>query len=89
MKNISKIKDNCINDIINLIKKYNITLDEIAFAYVNKYENNFNENEKKKYKIQFLSVLEYNNTINKYIREPKQKIAGPASYKIIDDYIMS
>lgn len=88
MKNISKIKDNCINDIINLIKKYNITLDDIAFAYVNKYENNFNENEKKKYKIQFLSVSEYNNTINKYIREPKQKIAGLAPYKIIDDYIM-
>jgi hypothetical protein len=87
MKNISKIKDNCINDIINLIKKYNITLDEIGFAYVNKYENNFNENEKKKYKIQFLTVSEYNNIINKYIIEPKQKIL--ASYKIIDDYIMS
>ena len=85
MKNISNIKDNCINEIINVMKKNNIKLDDIVFAYISKYKKNFNENEKKKYKIQFLSFLEYKNKIN--IIDSKQKILSP--YKIIDDYIIS
>jgi len=86
MKNLIKVKQNCINDIINIIKKYNISLDEIITAYINKYENQFNENEKYINKFQFYNFNQYNKLLKEYINESNQKIL--TQYQIIDDYII-
>lgn len=86
MKNLMKLKQNCINDMVNIIKKYDISLDEIIKAYINKYENNFNENEKYIYKCQFYKFNQYNHLFDEHITESNQKIL--TKYQIIDDYII-
>jgi FMN-dependent NADH-azoreductase len=86
MKNLIKVKQNCINEIVNIIKKYNISLDEIITAYINKYENQFNENEKYINKFQFYNFNQYNKLLKEYINESNQKIL--TQYQIIDDYII-
>lgn len=81
-----KIKNNCINEIVNIIKKYNISLDEIITAYITKYENQFNEKEKYIYKYQFYNFNQYNSIFQEYIKESNQKLL--TQYQIIDDYII-
>lgn len=81
MKNLIKVKQNCINEIVNIIKKYNISLDEIITAYINKYENKFNEKEKYINKNQFYIFNQY----SKLLQESNQRIL--TKYQIIDDYI--
>lgn len=89
MSKFSKIKTNCINEIINIIKKYNISLDEIINAYISKYQT-FNENDKLLNKLQYQQFTQYKLIINdlqlSLINESKQKKMIP--YIIIDDYIM-
>lgn len=89
MSKYSKIKTNCINEIINIIKKYNISLDEIINAYISKYQT-FNENDKLLNKLQYQQFTQYKLIINDLqlplINESKQKKMIP--YIIIDDYIM-
>ncbi len=89
MSKFSKIKTNCINEIINIIKKYNISLDEIINAYISKYQT-FNENDKLLNKLQYQQFTQYKLIINDLqlplINESKQKKMIP--YIIIDDYIM-
>ncbi len=89
MPKFSKIKTNCINEIINIIKKYNISLDEIINAYISKYQT-FNENDKLLNKLQYQQFTQYKLIINDLqlplINESKQKKMIP--YIIIDDYIM-
>jgi len=52
-----KLKQTCINDMVNIIKKYDISLDEIIKAYINKYKNNFNEKEKYIYNANFINII--------------------------------
>ncbi len=89
MSKFSKFKTNCINEIINIIKKYNISLDEIINAYISKYQT-FNENDKLLNKLQYQQFTQYKLIINDLqlplINESKQKKMIP--YIIIDDYIM-
>lgn len=85
-KTILVIKKKCMNEIVNLIKKYNISLDDIILTYIDKYKNNFTELEKIKYRMQFNEFNNYNLLFNKFIKESNQKILS--SYKIIDDYIL-
>lgn len=81
-----KIKHNCINEIVNIIKKYNISLDEIITAYITKYENQFNEKEKYICKYQFYNFNQYNSIFKEYIKDSNQKLL--TQYQIIDDYII-
>ena len=80
------IKKKCINEIINLIKKYNISLDDIITNYIDRYKNNFSELEKIKYKIQFNEFNQYKYLFNRFIKESNQKILS--NYTIIDDYVL-
>lgn len=57
MKDLMKLKQTCINDMVNIIKKYDISLDEIIKAYINKYKNNFNEKEKYIYNANFINII--------------------------------
>ena len=86
MKNLIKVKQTCINDMVNIIKKYDISLDEIIKAYINKYQNNFNEKEKYIYKCQFFKFNQYNHLFDEHIKESNQKIL--TQYQLIDDYII-
>lgn len=85
MRNLIKLKHNCINEIVNIIKKYNISVDEIIIAYITKYENQFNEKEKFLYKTQFNTFNKYNQVFQEYITESNQKLL---QHQIIDDYIV-
>ncbi len=78
MKNLIKLKNTCINDIINIIKKYNISFEEIAVAYINKFEHQFHEKEQ----YQFDNLIEYKHLFN----ENNQKIL--TKFTIIDNYII-
>lgn len=80
------IKKRCINEIINLIKKYNISLDDIIINYIDRYKNNFSELEKIKCKIQFNEFNQYNYLFNRFVKESNQKLLS--NYTIIDDYVL-
>lgn len=82
MKTLLKPKKNCINEIVNIIKKYNISLDEIVTAYITKYENNFDEKEKSIYHCQFSNFSQYKHLF----KEQNQKLL--TQIQIIDDYIV-
>jgi hypothetical protein len=41
MKSPKKSKHHFINEIINIIKKYNISIEDIIKEYIYKYESNF------------------------------------------------
>ena len=86
MKNLIQVRQTCINDMVNIIKKYDISLDEIIKAYINKYENNFNEKEKYIYKCQFFKFNQFNHLFDEHIKESNQKILS--QYQLIDDYII-
>jgi len=85
-KHLLIIKKKCINEIIHLIKKYNIGLDDIIVNYIDKYKNHFTEVEKIKYQRQFNEFNQYNIIFNQFIKESNQKILS--TYKIIDDYVL-
>ena len=58
IKKIDIIKKKCINEIINLIKKYNISIEEIIDSYIEKYQS-FNEHDKLITKIQYYNFTKY------------------------------
>lgn len=88
MLKIDKIKQKCINEIINIIKKYNISIEEIITKYIERYPY-FNEKEKILNKSQYQNFIKYkilNTNYNLTITETSQKKLFP--YTIIDDYVI-
>lgn len=88
MSKIERIKQNCINEIINIIKKYNISIDEIINSYIERYHN-FNDSDKEKKISQYHNFIKYqtlNKRFNMSTSETSQSFFIP--YTIIDDYII-
>lgn len=91
MLKIERIKKNCINEIINIIKKYNISIDEIINIYIDRYQN-FNDKDKIINKLQYQHFKKYKllntncNLLKETSQETSQEILFP--YTFIDDYIL-
>jgi hypothetical protein len=88
MLKTERIKKNCINEIINIIKKYNISIDEIIYTYIDRYQN-FNDQDKIRNKLQYHNFKKYklsNTNSNTFFKETSQKIIFP--YTFIDDYML-
>lgn len=88
MSKNEKIKKNFINEIINIIKKYNISIEEIINTYIERYQN-FNEKEKIQYILQYQNFTKYKilkENYNIITKDTSQNLLFP--YTIIDDYII-
>lgn len=81
MKSPKKNKYHYINEIINIIKKHNISIDDIVKTYMEKYEMKFSPEDKIIHNNQYQNFMKYailNDTNGKW----------ECKYKIIDDYIL-
>lgn len=83
MKSPKKNKFHFINEIINIIKKHNISIDEIIKAYIQKYNITFTSEERLIHKIQYQNFIKYANE-DILLNIPN----SIAKYKIIEDYIL-
>lgn len=87
LSKIHKPRNKCINEIINIIKKYNITIEDIVEEYSYKYEYDFTLEEQLKYKNQY-------KLLNGHIKSEnlkKKKEFGNVwfnKFTIIEDYII-
>lgn len=70
-------KNNAILEIINIIKKHDIDIEEIIKKYTYSYENKFNKLDKKKYKDIYLKMIAFNKPNEKLINE----LASELSYE--------
>ena len=89
MKSPKKNKHHFINEIINIIKKYNISIEEIIKAYINKYELHFTAEEKIIHNLQYQNFIKHSNQellLNNLSNKPK--VFWISKYKIIDDYVL-
>lgn len=85
MKSPKKNKHHFINEIINIIKKYNISIEDIIKAYISKYNMQFTSEEKIIHNIQYQKFIKYVNDDNSINKSNGFLLS---SYKIIDDYVL-
>jgi hypothetical protein len=85
MKSPKKNKFHFINEIINIIKKHNISLEEIIKAYIQKYNITFTSEERLIHNIQYQNFIKYAKD-DLILNQPNTFLL--AKYKIIDDYIL-
>ena len=83
---LNKPKSKCINEIINIIKKYNITIEDIIEEYSYKYEYQFSLEEQLKYKNQY-KLLNNHLTIKNIENKKKEDNSWFNKFTIIEDYI--
>lgn len=83
---LNKPKNKFINEIINIIKKYNITIEDIIEEYSYKYEYQFSLEEQVKYKNQY-KLLNNHLTINNKINKNDEDHIWFNKFTIIEDYI--
>lgn len=89
MKSPKKNKYHFINEIINIIKKYNISIEDIIKAYINKYELQFTVEEKIIHNIQYQSFIKHTNEeLLLTSLSNKPKVSWISKYQIIDDYVL-
>jgi hypothetical protein len=96
MKSPKKNKHHFINEIINIIKKYNISIEDIIKAYITKYNVQFTSEEKIIHNLQYQRFIKYatDDSIIKYatddsiINKSSNNGYFLSNYKIIDDYVL-
>jgi len=66
-------KNNAILEIINIIKKHDIDIEDIIKKYTYSYENKFNKLDKKRYKDNYLKMLSFNKANERLIDIPNEK----------------
>jgi hypothetical protein len=85
MKSPKKSKHHFINEIINIIKKYNISIEDIVKEYIYKYESNFTSEEKIIHNIQYQKFIKYSK--EDFLKN-KPSVFWFNKYQIIDDYVL-
>ena len=85
MKSPKKNKFHFINEIINIIKKHNISIEDIIKAYIQKYNLHFTSEERLIHNLQYQNFIKY---ANEDILLNKPNVYLLAKYKIIEDYIL-
>ncbi len=85
MKSPKKSKHHFINEIINIIKKYNISIEDIIKEYIYKYESNFSPEEKIIHNIQYQKFIKYSK--EDFLKN-KPSVFWFNKYQIIDDYVL-
>ncbi len=96
LQKFPKDKIHFINEIINIIKKYNITLEDIAKEYIYKYEYIYNSNDQNKFKTQYHLINNHLNIFNKFNKTSINELDSSTElktiwfdkYTIIEDYIL-
>lgn len=69
-------KEKCLSEIINIIKKHNITVSDIVNSYIKNFQKSFSQEDRI---IQYNNYLEFNN-LNIFIKNNIKK-------NINDDYV--
>ena len=69
-------KEKCLSEIINIIKKHNITVSDIVNSYIKNFQKSFSQEDRI---IQYNNNLEFNN-LNIFIKNNIKK-------NINDDYV--
>jgi hypothetical protein len=69
-------KEKCLSEIINIIKKHNITVSDIVNSYIKNFQKSFSQEDRI---IQYNNYLEFNN-LNIFIKNNIKK-------NIHDDYV--
>jgi hypothetical protein len=87
MKSPKKNKHHFINEIINIIKKYNISIEDIIKAYITKYNVQFTSEEKIIHNLQYQRFIKY-ATDDSIINKQSSNGYFLSNYKIIDDYVL-
>lgn len=87
MKSPKKNKHHFINEIINIIKKYNISIEDIIKAYITKYNVQFTSEEKIIHNLQYQRFIKYSND-DTFINKSSNNGYFLSNYKIIDDYVL-
>ena len=69
-------KEKCLSEIINIIKKHNISISDIVNSYIKNFQKSFTQEDRI---IQYNNYLEFNN-LNTFIKNNIKK-------NINDDYV--
>lgn len=83
---LNKPKNKFINEIINIIKKYNITIEDIIEEYSYKYEYHFSLEEQLKYKNQY-KLLNKHLSLKNIENKNNEKNTWFNKFTIIEDYV--